>query len=91
LLQADAQRALKYLKDGLLLAQKLGRGQAMATALYRLGTLAQSQADHAGGRSYYLESLAIYQALGDRRRASACEERLAEIAGHPTPAAAAGD
>jgi hypothetical protein len=78
------------LKEALEIHRKLGNRFLTALSLVRLGTVAQSQADHRTALALFKEALTIQWELGDRRNISESLERFAAVAfalAGPDPAA----
>jgi hypothetical protein len=48
-------------------------------ALKNLGAVAYAQAEHEQARAYLIESLTLFEKLGDRRNVTDCHARLREI------------
>ena len=78
--QGDNERALALYEESLGLWTAIRIKWGMATALYRLGTVAHAQGDDGRATALYEESLALRRELGDKHGLAECLEGLAGVA-----------
>ncbi len=79
-LQCDYPVAIGHLQRALELIGADGDRRAAAIALQRLGSIAREQARYDESRSFHQQSLAIWEALGDREGVASTQNYLAFVA-----------